>query len=345
MPEGKLNKMPEKRLESMPDKMHMDKFIERALREDMPLGDITTDNLIPADSVSKAKFIAKAPGVIAGLGIAKLVFLKLDPETKFNIYIEDGQKAAKGTVIADVEGKTRALLKGERTALNLLQHLSGIATATNLYVEELAKAESSNKDAPNQIGSNSYIADINTGGSNQAAANQIGSNSYTADISTEGSSQAAPNVYIADTRKILPGLRLLDKYAVRMGGGRNHRFSLSDGVLIKDNHIKACGSISGAVEKIRKVVPHTIKIEVETADLDQVKEALSAGADIIMLDNMDAKTMSEAVRIIGGRALVEASGNVTPERLGEIAATGVDFISVGAITHSAAALDISMKFQ
>ncbi|MDD4189643.1 MAG: carboxylating nicotinate-nucleotide diphosphorylase [Eubacteriales bacterium] len=289
----------------MLDKMHIEKFIERALEEDMPLGDITTDNLIPEASVSKAKFIAKAPGVLAGIGIAKLVFLKLDPETKFTILIEDGQKVDKGAIIAEVEGNTRALLKAERTALNLLQHLSGIATAANLYVEELSK----------------------TGGSNQNCSKAEGSGAR-----------------IADTRKILPGLRLLDKYAVRAGGARNHRFSLSDGVLIKDNHIKACGSISAAIKKIRALVPHTLKIEVETADLDQVREALDAGADIIMLDNMDTKTMAEAVKIISGKAITEASGNVNLERLSEIASTGVDLISVGAITHSAAALDISMKF-
>lgn len=301
----------------MLDKMHIEKFIERALEEDMPLGDITTDNLIPEASVSKAKFIAKAPGVLAGIGIAKLVFLKLDPETKFTILIEDGQKVDKGAIIAEVEGNTRALLKAERTALNLLQHLSGIATAANLYVEELSKA----------------------GGSNQNC-----SKAHISDTRAESSNQNDSGARITDTRKILPGLRLLDKYAVRAGGARNHRFSLSDGVLIKDNHIKACGSISAAIKKIRALVPHTLKIEVETADLDQVREALDAGADIIMLDNMDTKTMAEAVKIISGKAITEASGNVNLERLSEIASTGVDLISVGAITHSAAALDISMKF-
>lgn len=277
----------------MTNNFYLDSLIEEALREDMPFGDITTDNLIPANEISRAIIVAKESGVVAGIEIAKRVFQRIDRELEFSAYVDDGQEVEEGVIIAEITGSTRALLKGERTALNFLSHLSGIATSAYNFAKVL-----------------------------------------------EGTKAC-----IADTRKTLPGLRRVEKYAVRVGGGRNHRFSLSDGVLIKDNHIEACGSISNAIEKVREAIPHTAKIEVETADLDQVREALEAGADIIMLDNMNIEAMHEAVALIDKRAVVEASGNVTLANLAEIASTGVDIISSGALTHSAKALDLSMKFK
>ncbi len=277
----------------MTNNFYLDSLIEEALREDMPFGDITTDNLISANAISRAIIVAKETGVIAGMEIAKRVFRRIDPELEFSAYVDDGQEVEDGVVIAEITGSTRALLKGERTALNFLTHLSGIATAANNYAKEL-----------------------------------------------EGTGAS-----IADTRKTIPGLRRLEKYAVKVGGGKNHRFSLSDGVLIKDNHIEASGNITNAVEKVREAIPHTAKIEVETIDLEQVQEALDVGADIIMLDNMDVETMREAVALIDKRAMVEASGNVTLANLKEIASTGVDIISSGSLTHSSKALDLSMKFK
>ena len=275
------------------NKLIIDDIIKRALQEDMPFGDVTTDNLIDDKSVSKAELIAKEEGIVAGLDIAARVFEILDDKVVFNKLVNDGQKVVKGDIIAKIEGKTRALLKGERTALNLLQRLSGIASKTN-EVSELIK------DLP---------------------------------------------VNVADTRKTVPGLRILDKYAVKAGGGSNHRYSLSDGVLIKDNHIAAAGGIKKAVELAKKSVPHTVKIEVETETLEQVEEALEAGADIIMLDNMSTEMMKKAVSLINKRALTEASGNVTKDNIREVAMTGVDIISIGALTHSVKAMDISMKLR
>jgi nicotinate-nucleotide pyrophosphorylase (carboxylating) len=272
--------------------LYMDEIIRRVLKEDMPMGDITTDNLIEKDSVSRGRIIAKEPGIIAGLDMAERVFKVLDASVKFTRLVKDGDKVKKGEVIAEIEGNTRVLLKGERTALDFLQRLSGIATKTNEFCEKV-------REFP---------------------------------------------VKISDTRKTTPGLRLLEKSAVRTGGGYNHRFSLSDGVLIKDNHIKAAGSIKKAVQLSRQKIPHTIKIEVETETLEQVREALECGADIIMLDNMSVDMMKEAVKIIGKKALVEASGNVNLEKVYEIASIGVDIISVGGLTHSAKALDMSLKF-
>ncbi|ANX02508.1 nicotinate-nucleotide diphosphorylase (carboxylating) [Thermoclostridium stercorarium subsp. leptospartum DSM 9219] len=268
-------------------------ILERAFREDMPMGDITTDNTVPCDSVSKALLIAKQDGVIAGLEICIEAFRMLDPDVNLEPLVKDGDFVRKGDRILVVEGNSRALLKAERTALNILQRLSGIATETRKYVEKLR----------------GYKAKV------------------------------------VDTRKTTPGLRLLEKYAVRVGGGTNHRFSLSDGVLIKDNHIKAAGGIRQAVEAVRKQIPHTVKIEVETETLEQVKEALDSGADIIMLDNMPPEIMKQAVELIAGKAVTEASGNVTLDNIESVAATGVDIISVGAITHSVKAMDISMKFE
>ena len=277
----------------MTNNFYLDSLIEEALREDMPFGDITTDNLISANAISRAIIVAKETGVIAGMEIAKRVFRRIDPELEFSAYVDDGQEVEDGVVIAEITGSTRALLKGERTALNFLTHLSGIATAANNCTKEL-----------------------------------------------EGTGAS-----IADTRKTIPGLRRLEKYAVKVGGGKNHRFSLSDGVLIKDNHIEASGSITNAVEKVREAIPHTAKIEVETTNLEQVQEALDIGADIIMLDNMDVETMRKAVALINKRVPVEASGNVTLANLREIASTGVDIISSGSLTHSSKALDLSMKFK
>ncbi|HOJ10285.1 MAG TPA: carboxylating nicotinate-nucleotide diphosphorylase [Clostridiales bacterium] len=271
----------------------IDNLIKRALEEDMPFGDITTDALIDEQSISRAEFIAKEAGVIAGLDIAGRVFEHLDGRVIFTKIVRDGDKVNKGDIIAEVEGQTRALLKGERTALNILQRLSGIASKTN----EIC----------------SKVKDL--------------------------------SVSIADTRKTIPGMRILEKYAVKTGGGSNHRYSLSDGVLIKDNHIAAAGSIKKAVEAAKASVPHTIKIEVETETINQVQEALVAGADIIMLDNMNEEKMREAVKLINKRALVEASGNVSLDNVRQVALTGVDIISIGTLTHSVKALDISMKIR
>jgi nicotinate-nucleotide pyrophosphorylase (carboxylating) len=268
-------------------------ILERAFHEDMPMGDITTDCTVPEHSVSKAVLIAKQEGVIAGIDVCIEAFKMLDPKVKLRVIAKDGDFVEKGSQLLIVEGKSRALLKAERTALNLLQRLSGIASTTRKYVEKI-------------IGYNAKVV---------------------------------------DTRKTTPGLRALEKYAVRVGGGTNHRFSLSDGVLIKDNHIKAAGGIEQAVKAAKDSIPHTVKIEVETQTLDQVEEAIRAGADIIMLDNMSPSLMEQAVKIIDGKALIEASGNVTLDNIQEVAASGVDIISVGAITHSIKAMDISMKFE
>lgn len=271
----------------------IDRIIINALREDIPSGDITTDNIIDETSQSEAVLIAKDEGVIAGLDVAKKVFLMLDDQVVFEKMVEDGQTVKRGDIIAKIKGNTRALLKGERTALNLLQRLSGIATKTRQLADKI-------KDLPAKL---------------------------------------------VDTRKTTPGLRVLEKYAVRVGGGYNHRFCLSDGVLIKDNHIKAAGGIKQAVQLVREKIPHTMKIEVETETIEQVLEALEAKADIIMLDNMSLDEMKKAVKIIDGRAVTEASGNVNADTIYDIACTGVDIISVGGLTHSVKAFDISMKFS
>jgi len=271
----------------------VDDIIKRALKEDMPMGDITTDSTVGPDEISSARLVAKEDGVIAGLEIFKRVFSFLDPQIYTENYVVDGDRIKAGDIVMRLSGNSRAMLKAERTALNILQRMSGIATATRKFADIL-----------------------------------------------EGTSSK-----IVDTRKTCPGIRYLDKYAVRVGGGTNHRFCLSDGVLIKDNHIKAAGGITEAVKRARKAVPHTIRIEVETESIEQVKEALAAGADIIMLDNMSTEAMKEAVDFINGRALTEASGNITVERALEIARTGVDLISSGSLTHSVKALDISLRFE
>jgi len=276
----------------MPDKLYVDELLRNALNEDMPFGDITTDNTIQPGTMAKAVLIAKEDMVIAGIEFFERVFMLLGEGTRFTRLVQDGDRVSKGSVFLEFEGEASILLKGERTALNILQHLSAIATKTAEFCRLV-------QDLP---------------------------------------------VKITDTRKTLPGLRQLQKYAVRAGGGSNHRFCLSDGVLIKDNHIKAAGGITRAISQVRAAIPHTVKIEVETETLEQVQEALDARADIIMLDNMSLEKMSEAVKLVAGRALTEASGDVHLDRVRAIALTGVDLISIGELTHTVKAANISMRF-
>jgi len=275
------------------DFLGLDDFLLAALREDIGTGDVTTNCCIPADAVSAGAFRAKEPGVVCGLGVAARVFELLDGEVRVACKVKDGDHVCAGDVIAGITGPSRSILTGERTALNLLQHISGVATRTAEAVEAVRGTKAR----------------------------------------------------IVDTRKTTPGLRVLDKYAVRCGGGSNHRFNLSDGALIKDNHIAAAGGIANAVALVRGNCPHTLKIEVEAETVEQVAEALEAGADIIMLDNMAPEAMAEAVGLVAGRALTEASGNMGERNLRPVAETGVDFISIGALTHSVKALDISLKFD
>jgi nicotinate-nucleotide pyrophosphorylase (carboxylating) len=265
-------------------------LIDMALQEDIGTGDITSESTIPEDVMAKAVILSKDKGIIAGLDVAGEVFHKIDSDVSFKKLVSDGDEITKGQELAIVEGKARSLLTAERTVLNFLQRLSGVATITSKYVKAISD----------------YKAQI------------------------------------IDTRKTTPGWRALEKYAVRIGGGRNHRFGLYDAVLIKDNHIEVAGSIIKAVLSARDRIPHTMKIEVETESLDQIREAIKAKADIIMLDNMSLDMMSEAVRLINGRAIIEASGGIKLENISEVAATGVDLISIGALTHSAMSLDISM---
>lgn len=275
----------------MINQLYIDKIIETALLEDINYLDVTTDYLIPQEQEGKALFLAKDNGILCGIEIAKQVFEKIQPDVEFITYKVDGEVLEKGDIIAQVNGKTRTILKGERTALNLLQHLSGIATATNKCVKL-----------------------------------------------TEGT-----KAIIADTRKTLPGLRSLQKYAVTVGGGKNHRYNLSDGAMLKDNHIDAGGGIENAVAKLKDKLGHMVKIEVEVRNLDELKQAISAKVDVIMLDNMSPKLMAEAVKITDGKAILEASGGITDETITKVAQSGVDIISIGAITHSVKAFDISLK--
>ncbi len=268
------------------------RLIQSALQEDIGTGDVTTEATVPETATSTAVMLAKQDLVLAGIEVGRQVFHELDAGTQFDAFFKDGAGVKSGAEIARLAGNARALLKGERVALNLVQHLSGIATLTAAYVAKLS----------------------------------------------------GTRAQILDTRKTLPGLRELEKYAVRMGGGRNHRMGLYDMVLIKDNHIKAAGGITKAVRSAKKTAKN-FTIEVETSNLDEVREALAAEADIIMLDNMSLEMMREAAALINRRALVEASGNVTLETIRGIAETGVDFISSGSLTHSAAAADISMKIR
>lgn len=273
----------------------LDEFLLSALREDIGTGDVTTNCCVPEDAISKGAFTAKEPGVICGIGVAVRTFELLDPGVKITPKVSDGQRVNAGDIIAEITGNSRSILTGERTALNLMQHMSGVATRAAQAVESIRGTKAK----------------------------------------------------IVDTRKTTPGLRVLDKYAVRCGGGSNHRFGLSDGVLIKDNHIAAAGGITRAIELARANCPQTLKIEVETESLAQVEEALAAKADVIMLDNMPPAMMAEAVKLMSGRAQAEASGNMgdlDESGLKTVAETGVDFISIGALTHSVKALDISLKF-
>ncbi|MBQ8920689.1 MAG: carboxylating nicotinate-nucleotide diphosphorylase [Oscillospiraceae bacterium] len=271
---------------------YVDEVILRALHEDITGMDVTTDFLLSEAHESDAYLMAKDEGVLCGMEIAKRVFDLVGAGVSFEILKNDGESVQYGEILAVMHGGTRTLLKGERTALNLLQHLSGIATETRRCVDIVAGTKAS----------------------------------------------------IADTRKTTVGIRAMQKYAVRCGGGRNHRFNLSDGAMLKDNHIDACGGILPAITQLRAQIGHMVRIEVEVRTLDELQQALDAKADIIMLDNMDCATMKEAVRITDGRALLEASGGITHDTLRGVAETGVDIISIGALTHSVKAFDISMKW-
>ena len=268
--------------------------IARALDEDLGgAGDLTSEAVVGPDALVSGALVARRPGRIAGLEVAGAVFAAVDQRIEVTYHQTDGDKVGAGTRLATVTGRARSVLTGERTALNLLGHLSGVATATAAFVARV-------------VGTNARIA---------------------------------------DTRKTTPGLRALEKYAVRMGGGINHRFGLSDAVMIKDNHLIAAGGVLAALEAARRRVGHLVKIEVEVTTLAQLEEVLEAGADVVLLDNMDLATMVEAVRLVGGRLVVEASGGITLDNVAEVARTGVDVISVGWITHSAPALDVALDLE
>lgn len=272
-------------------KVNIDEYIMRALKEDITSEDVTTNAVMHEYCLGRAELICKQDGIICGLEIFERVFQLLDSTTVFETRLKDGDKVHTGQLMGVVKGDIRVLLSGERTALNYMQRMSGIATYTAEYVAEL-----------------------------------------------EGF-----HTRLLDTRKTTPNMRPFEKYAVRVGGGCNHRYNLSDGVLLKDNHIGAAGSITAAIERAKAYAPFVRKIEVEVETLEQVKEAVEAGADIIMLDNMSDEMMVEALKIIDHRALTECSGNVTKDRLRQIANVGVDFVSSGALTHSAPIMDISLK--
>lgn len=272
-------------------KINIDEYILNTLREDITSEDVSTNAVMPKNKNGKAELICKGDGVICGLDVFERTFKLLDEKSHFETDVKDGDFVKKGDIIGVIYGDIKALLSGERTALNYLQRMSGIATITKEYMAEL-----------------------------------------------EGYSTT-----LLDTRKTTPNMRPFEKYAVTVGGATNHRYNLSDGVLLKDNHIGAAGSITKAVQMAKAYAPFVRKIEVETETIEQVKEALEAGADIIMLDNMDNETMKKCVELIDGKAQTECSGNVTKERLKEIAEIGVDFVSCGALTHSAPIMDISLK--
>lgn len=272
-------------------KLVMDDYILHTLKEDITSEDVSTNAVMPQPKAGSAQLICKDTGVLCGLDVFKRTFELLDETAQVEFFVQEGDEVTPGQLLAEVRGDIRALLSGERTALNYLQRMSGIATLTRRCVQALA----------------------------------------------------GTNTVLLDTRKTTPNMRPFEKYAVKVGGAMNHRYNLSDGVLLKDNHIGAAGSIQKAVEAARAYAPFVRKIEVETETLDQVQQALDAGADIIMLDNMDNETMQKAVQMIGTRAETECSGNVTLQRLKEIAAIGVNYVSSGALTHSAPILDISLK--
>lgn len=272
-------------------KLNADKYIISALKEDITSEDVTTNAVMRENKLGRADLIAKEDGILCGLEVFRRVFELLDDTSVFETKFKDGDAVKNGEVIGVVKGDIKALLSGERTALNYLQRMSGIATYTNQFVKELEGYKTK----------------------------------------------------LLDTRKTTPNMRIFEKYAVKVGGGCNHRYNLSDGILLKDNHIGAAGSVTKAIEMAKEYAPFVRKVEVEVETLDMVDEAIAAGADIIMLDNMDNDTMKEAVRRIGDKAQTECSGNVTKERLKEIAEIGVDFVSAGALTHSAPILDVSLK--
>ena len=271
--------------------VNIDDLILMALKEDISSEDITTNSVMREKKLGTVQLICKQDGVIAGLEIFKRVFELLDRETVTKLYFKDGDKVKKGDLLGEIEGDIRVLLSGERTALNYLQRMSGIATYTNNMVKLL-----------------------------------------------EGSS-----VKLLDTRKTTPNMRIFEKYAVKVGGGNNHRYNLSDGILLKDNHIDAAGGVANAIKMAKEYAPFVRKIEVEVENLDMLKEALEAGADIIMLDNMSPEMMKEAVKLTRGKAVTECSGNITKENIQTIIDTGVDYVSSGALTHSAPILDVSLK--
>ena len=267
-------------------------IIDAALAEDLASGDVTGRVTVSPQTRWRARLVAKAKLVLAGGAVARQVFHTVDAAIVGQIHLRDGEVATPGTVLMDLEGNARALLAGERTALNLLQRMCGVATLTRAYVDA-----------------------------------------------------AAGRCRICDTRKTMPGLRALDRYAVRCGGGHNHRNDLGAGVLIKENNVRAAGGISEAVLRARRHAPHTLRIECEVTTLDELRDALTAGADVVLLDNMDDAAVREAVAIVAGRARVEVSGGVGLERISELAGLGIDVISVGRLTHSAPASDISLLFQ
>ena len=272
-------------------KLNADRLIRMALEEDITSEDITTNSVMREKQRGEVQLLCKETGIIAGIWVFERVFTLLDENTETEFYVKDGDKVEKGQLLGIVSGDIRVLLSGERTALNYLQRMSGIATYTR------------------------QIADLLNGSKTK----------------------------LLDTRKTTPNMRIFEKYAVKTGGGYNHRYNLSDGILLKDNHIGAAGSVKKAVEMAREYAPFVRKIEVETENLDMVKEALEAGADIIMLDNMTPEMMKEAVALIDGRAQTECSGNVTKENIENLVSIGVDYISSGALTHSAPILDLSLK--
>lgn len=272
-------------------KINVDEYIINTLKEDITSEDVSTNAVMPEDKNGKADLICKQDGIICGLGIFERTFKLLDENSHFETDVKDGDFVKKGQLIGVIYGDVKALLSGERTGLNYLQRMSGIATITKEYADALKGYKT----------------------------------------------------ILLDTRKTTPNMRPFEKYAVTVGGGKNHRYNLSDGVLLKDNHIGAAGSVTKAIKMAKDYAPFVRKIEIETETLEQVKEAVEAGADIIMLDNMDNETMKKAVELIGDKAETECSGNVTKERLKEIAEIGVDFVSCGALTHSAPIMDISLK--
>ena len=272
-------------------------IVERALEEDLGQGDITTDSLIPADIRGMASMVAKTTGVVAGVEVALEVFRQTDPSVATRVLLADGSSVSPGDVVAELEGSIAGILKGERVALNFVQRLSGIASATSTYVEAVQ----------------------------------------------------GTRAHIIDTRKTVPGIRQLEKYAVRVGGGHNHRYNLADGILIKDNHIAALRAqelgLVEIVNRARDNSPHTLRVEIEVESIEEAREALEARADVIMLDNMSTEEMRQVVSMTGGRCLLEASGGINLDTVRAVAETGVDLISVGALTHSVRAMDISLDMR